>query len=259
MQGVVDVGFDFIQQHFHFEQTQWSTEYRVLPCPSNNTYEIQFSFPQVHVRPTENQQCMSDSDLESDSETDDSRPRKNVSLQQKMKALDDYEMLLNNNSLSDINININGKTLHAHRCILSVKSLVFANMFTKNMVEKNTNTVLINDITYEAFHEMLRFMYTGEIKDINMAADLLYAADKYQIKDLKTICIENLVTNINADNIVGYFHLAERHNSETLKSKTVKFLLNNAQTVIEKSEFKELSNINPIFYEIFKAIASKLK
>ncbi|CAF4526516.1 unnamed protein product, partial [Rotaria magnacalcarata] len=62
------------------------------------------------------------------------------------------------------------------------------------MIETRSNIIEINDISDDICEEMLRFIYCNEIKhlDIN-ALDLLYAADKYAIENLKTLCIQSLI------------------------------------------------------------------
>jgi speckle-type POZ protein len=59
-------------------------------------------------------------------------------------------------------------------------------MFDTNMTESQTGKVVIDDFEPAVVHEMLTFIYTGDAPNIEVhSADLLAAADKYQIEGLK--------------------------------------------------------------------------
>ncbi|CAG5101219.1 Similar to spop-b: Speckle-type POZ protein B (Xenopus laevis) [Cotesia congregata] len=47
-----------------------------------------------------------------------------------------------------------------------------------------------------------------------IAADLLKAADKYQLQSLKKMCEESLCKNLKPDNLISMMNFAERHNAE---------------------------------------------
>ena len=50
--------------------------------------------------------------------------------------------------------------------------------------------------------DMVRFIYSGRLKDLADRSDLLLvAADKYDIKDLKEICCQHLAANLNTEQV----------------------------------------------------------
>ena len=50
--------------------------------------------------------------------------------------------------------------------------------------------------------DMVRFIYSGRCSDLADKSDLLLAAaDKYDIKDLKTLCCQHLAANLSADQV----------------------------------------------------------
>ena len=84
---------------------------------------------------------------------------------------------------------------------------MFAAMFVADLSEKRTNTLLIEDIDADVFVEMLRFIYTDEVKNIkNLAAKLLVAADKYMLDLLKLKCEKVLAENITVENCEEFNH-----------------------------------------------------
>ena len=82
------------------------------------------------------------------------------------------------------------------------RSAVLRQMFLSPMEEARTGTVEITDMDSKTLKKMLEFVYTGEVDDIeDVAEELLYAADKYEIKGLvsvnhftklKQICTKNI-------------------------------------------------------------------
>ena len=49
---------------------------------------------------------------------------------------------------------------------------------------------------------MVKFIYSGRLKDLADKSDLLLvAADKYDIKDLKELCCQHLAANLNTDQV----------------------------------------------------------
>ncbi|XP_014208381.1 speckle-type POZ protein A-like [Copidosoma floridanum] len=247
----------FNLQNRRVQLHQITVEHNSIPVSpaEKSSITLEFTFHKVDVRSAE--YCL-DSDSDSDKKIYDFSTKKFIPLKQHVQSSNDYLVLLNNKNFSDVSIIINDQVIYAHKCILAVKSPVFASMFDTAMIENKANEVRIDDIKYEVLYEMLRFLYTGVVsKLINLAADLFYAADKYGIEQLKIMCVKQLIKNMNADNVIGYVYLADSHSNDLLKNKAIQFIVNNAKDVVQKSEFKELSIQNPIFYEIFKALASK--
>lgn len=75
-----------------------------------------------------------------------------------------FEMYFNNETLSDIQIQVDSKKYFAHKVILTSRSSVFNRIFSNNMSETISGVVKIEDIKSQVFYELLRFMYTNEIE-----------------------------------------------------------------------------------------------
>lgn len=61
--------------------------------------------------------------------------------------------------------------------------------------------VVIEDIEYETFLELLNFIYCGrcskDVTEFSFASDLLIAADKYRLDELKNYCEKALIQVFN--------------------------------------------------------------
>lgn len=57
--------------------------------------------------------------------------------------------------------------------------------------------MLIEDLEYDTVMEMLNFIYCGrclrDVSETSFASDLLIAADKYRLEELKTHCEKTLI------------------------------------------------------------------
>lgn len=138
---------------------------------------------------------------------------------------EDLGSLFENQRFSDVTFSVDGKELRAHKAILSARSAVFAAMFQHEMAERVQNRVVVTDLDYDVFREMLAYVYTGEAPNIESAtAELLVAADKYDLRGLKVKCERVLCGALNAENAVDILELADRHCAELLKAEATRFL-----------------------------------
>jgi BTB/POZ domain len=84
-------------------------------------------------------------------------------------------------------------------------------MFTSELSENKNNKTKIADTSKEVFEEFLRFIYTGEVKDIvTHVVDLLALSHKYEVVDLTEKCEAQLLKGLdesNAHDIFQYAHL----------------------------------------------------
>ena len=77
-------------------------------------------------------------------------------------------------------------------------------MFQHDMRESKSNEINIQDIDFSTVRDMVKFIYSGRLKDLADKSDLLLAAaDKYDIRDLKSICSQHLAANLSTDQVRG--------------------------------------------------------
>ena len=178
----------------------------------------------------------------------------------KIKVVEDLEVLLDSGNYSDVALLVGGKRLKVHKYILAARSSVFAAMFKHDMKEKTENTVEIPDISYPVMQELLRFAYTGEVGDLDtVAKELLAAADKYAFEDLKTMCEKALCKKMSVDNVVEILNFAELHNVEKLKEKALSFFVIKVKDVINTEAFKAVAETQPLLAQVICAMAQKQK
>lgn len=160
----------------------------------------------------------------------------------------DMLKLLETGKFSDITLVMDGgRELKAHKNILSMRSEVFAAMFEHQLLEENTlNRVYINDLDFEVVGEMLTFIYSNKAPNISKyAEDLLMAADKYALRNLKLMCEVFLDRDRTIDTALSTLVLADRHKSELLRLRTIHFIKANLTKVIQTKEWSIMQRDYP--------------
>lgn len=136
---------------------------------------------------------------------------------------------------SDVKLVIDGTEIAAHRCILTARSAYFKAMFSSGMKESQEGVVHIDAVDLVVFCQLLKFMYTGscdlDIKTENkdgkeskskdteqvLAAQLLAAADRFQLTDLAVLCSDRLGETITTSNALDLLVIADNTNAVLLK------------------------------------------
>ncbi|XP_046448819.1 uncharacterized protein LOC124197414 [Daphnia pulex] len=143
-----------------------------------------------------------------------------------------YLFLQQTNCDVQFNFLLTSEQIGAHKSILSARSSVFAAMFRHDMQESNTGQVAIDEIERNVFYQLLHFIYSGRTSvplTETTAQQLLIAADKYNVKDLKNECARFLLPYVNETTAPIMFEMAVTFNLENLKEECENVLLNDIQ------------------------------
>ncbi|KAF9587910.1 hypothetical protein IFM89_006164 [Coptis chinensis] len=142
-------------------------------------------------------------------------------------ALATLGRMLSESIHTDITIYASDGSIGAHRAILSSRSPVFRSMFSHNLKEKELSTINISDMSIEACHAFLNYVY-GSIQHEEFLMHrlaLLRAADKYDISDLKEACHESLLEDIDAKNVLERLQTAHLYQLPRLKGSCMRYLV----------------------------------
>jgi speckle-type POZ protein len=161
---------------------------------------------------------------------------------------DDYLKILNDDLLTDFTIKVEGKEIRVHKAILAARSPVFAAMFNhEDTDEVKTGVLCIEDVEYSVLREMLNFIYAGRCTpDItDLASDLLIAADKYRLEELKNHCERCLMQALAHDNACQLLIISDVYNAERLRQKAVRFILHHTKDITSTPGWDQLLNSHP--------------
>ena len=74
--------------------------------------------------------------------------------------------------------------LNVCQVVISFSSDVFENMFESDMKEARQRMVVIEDIKANTMEKLLEFIYTKRLPENAFLPELIFAADKYNVRDL---------------------------------------------------------------------------
>lgn len=108
-----------------------------------------------------------------------------------------------------------------HRVFLAQQSVVFKAMFDIEMTEKEKKQVLIDDIDSKTMDEVLHYIYAGFLRpcDTEILIKIIYAAEKYELSELKSWCIDDLMTKVSLENVLSVLEAADLHNIKRLEER----------------------------------------
>ncbi|XP_015112411.1 protein roadkill [Diachasma alloeum] len=138
-----------------------------------------------------------------------------------------FKALFNDEKFSDVTLIVGETKFYAHKLILSVRSSVFAAMFT----DKTKSTVEITDFSDRVIKALLRYIYSDEVEPAWYTnEEFVHAAYKYDLKNLlKPLCRRVLCENLNSKNAPARLMIADEFNVEEVKQRIVKFMFGSVE------------------------------
>lgn len=131
------------------------------------------------------------------------------------------------------------------------------------MEESRTNTIKITDFSYEILRLFIHYLYTAEIYPESLedcAVDLLALAEKYNVKQLKSVCERYMISKLNSGNALSNFEYASLHGAKTLKQAALSTILENIHEFLGKTEYQDLVNRDAkLVVEIFESYLEREK
>jgi len=168
----------------------------------------------------------------------------------------DFSGLLNSSEHFDTVINCSGQEFKCHKAILAARSDVFSAMFQHQMTENQSNKVDIKDLTPNGVKLMLEFIYSGKFdENVETAMELLPAADKYMLDDLRRACEKYLCMMVNLNNCLDLLILSDTHTANILNTHCIKFVVENLTKISNENSLETKLNAK-IMSQIIKATAA---
>ncbi|CAG7835339.1 unnamed protein product, partial [Allacma fusca] len=117
-----------------------------------------------------------------------------------------------------------------------------------------------DDIGYNGTYEMLRYIYTGKVENLEKYAHrIIIGAEQYQLPGLKTICEQILISKANLSNVINLYVLGIDVSSSRLVRKAFAVIqANRANIVSQSEEFRKLSNKIKSFHIIITVFRHRI-
>ena len=151
--------------------------------------------------------------------------------------------------------------LPAHKAILEARSPVFAAMFKNDMKEKKTGEVNIPDCDSDAFNVFLLFLYSSE-QDFTKCnvCELYEITDKYDVQELKLLCVDFMTENLSVENFSEILILANKFHEEELLIQVQNFFNENFEKIVSSDSWEHLLKDNShLANRLLKVMAPKVK
>ena len=152
------------------------------------------------------------------------------------------------NEFSDIKIICDGKEFPCHKLVLSLRSSVFKAMFSSDLKisdAEDESTLKIDDISAGTMTQFIKFLYTDELKSEDIDANLLIAANKYDLKRLVNICVKHLESIIDVENVMEITFTAYLIDNDQLLQKASKFISNNIGAIKKPDQWDQIKKTYP--------------
>ena len=133
--------------------------------------------------------------------------------------IENMRKIINQDSFSDVVFEVEEKLIYAHKAILVAQCDHFKAMFTSGMKESTQTKIDIQDWSYSSYIHMIEYLYTGCIKDFNptIGLEILGLADAYGLENLKSLCENTLIHNVDNENVVALLIDAHSYSAMELK------------------------------------------
>lgn len=141
----------------------------------------------------------------------------------KHNLLGNFKRMISDEIFADFDVETSDKkVLKAHKNVLAFGSPYFYGMLTNRKKEARSNVVKVPEDSV-IMREVLRFIYSYEVENLDaISCELVFAAQKYQLADLKALCIENIINTLSTKNVLQALLASDRlSKSDKLKDKCI--------------------------------------
>lgn len=164
------------------------------------------------------------------------------------KLSQDLEELLVTGEGSDVTFRVKNQEIRAHKNIIAARNPVFASMFTHEMSEKISGIVDIEDCEPDAIRQFLHYLYSGRIEKFSLETvfGLHEVADKYQVHELKTDCLEFMRNSLSVDTFCDVIEVSAKYGEEEMREMATNFLSNNTTDIMASEKWQNFLFENPV-------------
>ncbi len=171
--------------------------------------------------------------------------------------------------LCDVQLNVEGQKLPAHKNVLASASPYFNSMFLGDFKESKHNEVTLQGITHTALETILSAIYTKKLKLTNtIVGEVLAGADFLQMGEIAEKCEQHMKSKLSNATCFQFLKLLEKFNMEKGRSAANDFIIKHFATLRKRKEFLEIKKDALCFYldheelnpeeeiEVFRAVKS---
>ncbi|XP_049768659.1 uncharacterized protein LOC126106427 [Schistocerca cancellata] len=158
----------------------------------------------------------------------------------------DLHSLLESGNSADFKLCTGNVETGAHRAILAARSPFFSRLLRLDSEVSKESQLEVPDVKPEVLAEILRYIYTGSVKNLgDSTAELLAAAHRFELCDLKRECATRLSRQLTVDNAVTTVVCAIENQCGELLNSSVEFIRLRFKQVVGTAKWIEAIDTHP--------------
>jgi len=169
------------------------------------------------------------------------------------RHLDNYSKLFESGEHADVTFTVQGQQILAHKVVLAAQSLYFERMFSTSMKESDSGEIKVLDVRPVIFGAVLKYLYCGEAPEYcgEDTMDLIAAADKYGLDDLKKTSESLLCSQLDKENVIEAILLADRHGCPELFQQATGVLKMHAEDLKKEARWNKFLTNPELLLKLF--------
>ncbi|XP_065334611.1 RCC1 and BTB domain-containing protein 1-like [Cloeon dipterum] len=144
---------------------------------------------------------------------------------------------------ADFVFSVEGKKIHVHKLILSMRCAYFRSMYKGSWKESSTSEQTINEYSFTAFYNFLKFFYYDKI-DLQPGSlaifELVRLANFYQMEELQEICEKFMKSNTSVGHAALIYETAVQYGFKELEEFSFSFCMKHFSEVAKTDAFNNL-------------------
>lgn len=124
----------------------------------------------------------------------------------------DFCKMLEGGLFSDLSIcTKDNQIVKAHKNILAARSPMFLKILRTDMKNFKVKSVVNVPFDLKVIKELLSFIYCSKIQNLEANANcLIFAAERYQLDELKYICMMHIIRKLTPENLLDSFMISHQ-------------------------------------------------
>jgi RCC1 and BTB domain-containing protein len=151
--------------------------------------------------------------------------------------------LFNNEDYSDFKFKFGNQFIFVNKLILKTRCEYFRSKFSKTWDPKEVTEEVMDENLYKVYFAFLKYIYTDILSDdlqTEEVMDLYNLANSYLEEDLKQKCIQIIKNSITIENVCIFYSLAIKYESQVLENFCFRFASNKLNDVCNTQAFHDL-------------------
>lgn len=194
--------------------------------------------------------------------------KQNALIESQQACLSKYRRLIDDPQFADVILSVDGRELHAHRCILAAQSQHFHQLFTNPQYAAQPGHVIhvkMAGASLEAYAALVEYFYTGSAAEedltqgpqaVELLGELYGLARQFEAHGLVKRCEERLVAALDEKASWAVLRIADKQKAPGMRQRALEFILRNYNNVVQNEGFAEMKDYPHLLMEVARMVAN---